>query len=74
MFQFSNKLRFLKSKITIWNKEVFKNVFREKARIENDLGIILDHVMSFEIDAEVAKKQKYIQCYWEILCAREEIY
>ena len=64
----------MKSKISIWNKEVFKNVFHEKARVENDLSLILYHVANFGLNDKVAERQKSLQYYWEILCAREEIY
>jgi hypothetical protein len=45
MYQFQQRLKHVKLRIKIWNKEVFGNIFEEKRRLESDMASIQTKVI-----------------------------
>jgi hypothetical protein len=72
MFQLYKKLQFLKKKIKFWNKNVFKNVFTQKAKVTKELEDIHSHIIIHGLTPDSFVKQRILQTQWEELCGREE--
>ena len=53
MYHFQHKLKALKSKIRMWNKEDFLNIFEDKRRMIGDIEIIHKKGMEIGWDEEM---------------------
>ena len=74
MHQFSMKLKTLKSRIRVWNKTVFKNVFHEKVIVKEQLQEVYQKIIQEGMNEETFLSQKNLQDQWEELSSREEMY
>ena len=68
MYCFQQKLKMLKSKIRIWNKEEFGNIFEDKIRLISELDQLSQKGMTAGWDEDMQRKEKDL---WEQLDARE---
>ena len=57
MFRFPQKLKHIKNKVKIWNKESFGNTFQEKKRVELQL-IDLQQYSMIEWFSDTFKKEE----------------
>ena len=58
MYNFQQKLKVLKVKIRIWNKEDFGNIFEDKKMIVQELTAIQQRGMESGWDQELKEKEK----------------
>ena len=68
------KLKYVKSQIRIWNKQIFKNVFHQKAVVKEQLEEVYNQIIKQGMNDETYSFQKNLQSQWEDLCAKEEMY
>ena len=57
MYNFQQKLKFLKANIRTWNKEYFGNIFVDKKRIVQELAAIQQRGMESGWDQEPKEKE-----------------
>ncbi|XP_057857209.2 uncharacterized protein LOC131066465 [Cryptomeria japonica] len=74
MFRFAKKLSYLKLEIEKWNVLHFKNIFSEKAKIQEELEALNDRVMIGGMDSTTFQKHKSLNSQLEEILSREEIY
>ena len=60
MYQFQQKLKFLKGNIKKWNKESFDNVFHEKQSLENKIKLNQSQVMNSRYSEELRIHEKLL--------------
>jgi hypothetical protein len=59
MYQFQQRLKNVKLRIKIWNKEVFSNIFEEKRRLETEMETIqIEAIAGEQIDKERNKEDQ----------------
>lgn len=71
---FSKKLSVIKDKLKVWNKETFKNIFAEKAKLEGELEALNKKVMVEGMNRMDFLKEKELKSGLSEILAREEIY
>ena len=74
MFRFYKKLQYLKGKIRVQNKQVFKNIFEEKNKVQQELQEINEEIISSSLNPISYSHQKEKQIQWANLCHREKDY
>lgn len=73
MYQLYKKLKFIKVKIKEWNANCFKYIFKEKARVEQELLDLYKIVIKRGMDPSLYDNEKNLKAEVELL-AREECY
>ena len=56
-FKFFKKFQYLKEQLKVWNREVFKNIFVEKLRLEDQLEEVNKVVMQGGMDENLFSKE-----------------
>ena len=74
MYHFQHKLKALKSKIRMWNKEDFLNIFEDKRRLIRDIELIHQGGMKIGWDVGMKEKEKDLLGQLEAKERKEEIY
>ncbi|GLJ37966.1 hypothetical protein SUGI_0772840 [Cryptomeria japonica] len=74
MFTFSKRLQFLKDKLKVWNKVVFKDTFTEKERVEQEMVDLNSHVISHGMKNNKFLKEKSLLAEYEEILVRKECY
>ncbi|XP_059074891.1 uncharacterized protein LOC131874942 [Cryptomeria japonica] len=73
-FCFVKKLLFVKNKLKIWNRDVFKNIFEEKDKIGKELEKLNLIVMEKGMTSIEFEEEKRLKNSLNEILAREEIY
>ncbi|XP_059070528.1 uncharacterized protein LOC131860170 [Cryptomeria japonica] len=73
-FTFLKKLQFIKEQLKQWNRESFRNIFKDKIDLENDLKSLHDHIITKGMDEDSFKREKILSSNYSEVLAREEIY
>ncbi|XP_057828531.1 uncharacterized protein LOC131039709 [Cryptomeria japonica] len=74
MFQLVKKLGFLKSRIKDWNVMHFKNIFGEKARIQEEIEQLNESIIASGLSLAIYDKLKLLNLQLSETLAREESY
>lgn len=74
MFQLVKKLGFLKSRIKDWNVMHFKNIFGEKARIQEEIEQLNENIVASGLSPAIYDKLKLLNLQLSETLAREESY
>ena len=74
MFIFMSKLKYIKGKILIWNKEHFENIFKEKAENEEELINLNKEVIKNSMNNNTFHHEKELLAKQESILAKEEIF
>ena len=74
MFCLITKMKNLKRKIKEWNKEHFKNIFKTKIEIEEELNLLNNEVISKGMDNNKYIKEKELMIKHEEILAKEETF
>ncbi|XP_057816420.1 uncharacterized protein LOC131029792 [Cryptomeria japonica] len=74
MFRLTLKLKEIKHKLLDWNKERFKNIFKEKLRIEKELENVNIEVIRHGMDQVLYETEKRLLGEYEDILANEEIF
>ncbi|XP_059067799.1 uncharacterized protein LOC131858542 [Cryptomeria japonica] len=73
-FCFSQRMKFTKDKIKLWNVASFKNIFSEKIRIEEELDCLNSFIMVNGMSEAYFLKEKKLKIDLAEIFLREEIY
>ena len=65
MFHFQQKLKDLKSKICMWNREEFGNIFEDKKILLNELDLINKQGMEVGWDEGMKVREKDLMRHFE---------
>ncbi|XP_057863998.1 uncharacterized protein LOC131072015 [Cryptomeria japonica] len=68
------RLNFIKNKLKVWNKEVFKNIFEEKTLVESELSNLNEKIIKNGMFQEDYILEKELKSKHAELLAREEVY
>lgn len=68
------KLQHLKKRLKDWNKQVFKNIFKEKIRIEQDTEALDNKVIKNGMFRNDFEKEKWLKNEHKDVLAIEELY
>ncbi|XP_059070595.1 uncharacterized protein LOC131860228 [Cryptomeria japonica] len=74
MFQITLKLKEIKHKLLVWNKERFKNIFEEKLRIEKEMDEVNIEVIMHGMDQLLYNTEKRLLKEYEDILTKEEIF
>lgn len=72
MYKLQGKLRYIKNKIKTWNIIFFGNIFKEKAKIEEQLEQIHKGWITGDSNLETTNKEKNLMQQWQLRCQQEE--
>eukprot|EP00253_Pinus_taeda_P002817 PITA_02817 len=61
MFQFQQKLKYLKGKIEHWNRTTFGNIFQGKANIEQDMKQLQQKIITLGRSDDLAEQEKTLE-------------
>ena len=71
---FFKKLQFLKKKLKLWNREVFKNIFDEKFKIEKKLAHLKNKFNQEGIDENVFIQERELKKVYNKVLHMEETF
>ncbi|GLJ29203.1 hypothetical protein SUGI_0575970 [Cryptomeria japonica] len=71
---FTKKITFIKNQLKIWNREVFKNIFFEKEKVEKQLETLNLKILKNGMEHDDYQKEKILKAELAEILAREEIY
>lgn len=74
MFIFVSKIKMLKEKILIWNRTHFKNIFKEKLDIEEELRKLNQEIIRYGMDYKKYELEKTLLAKQEEILSKEEIF
>lgn len=74
MFIFVSKMKMLKEKILRWNKEHFKNIFKEKLDVENRLKELDQEIIKYGMNNDSYLLEKELLAKQEDILSKEEIF
>lgn len=74
MFQFSQKLLHAKSKLKEWNQENFKNIFKEKAQVKEELSNLNVRIIKRGMRQEEFELEQKLKSELTKMMNREELY
>lgn len=74
MYRLQQRLKTLKNKIKIWNKEEFGNIFEDKTRIEIHLQKVREKVFMFGYIEQLMEEENVLQEQLQAREKQEEIY
>jgi len=74
MFLFMSKLKALKNKLLKWNREHFKNIFKEKHKVEQDLNYLNEEVIKKGMESKIYHKEYKLLATYKDILAKEEIF
>jgi len=74
MYQFQQKLRFLKCHLKRWNRETFGNIFKEQQKLTQDLEILHQKIISEGHTEATLEQERLIHSQLENRRKQEEIY
>lgn len=74
MYRFQQRLKSLKGKIRIWNKEEFRNIFEDKKMIENQLRTLQEEVISHGYSGDLLEREKDLTSQLHQREKQEEIF
>lgn len=73
MFQFQQKLKFLKAQIKIWNKETFGNIFQAQQSLNKEMAELQQHIILEGHNEETLAQELHIHNQLEERRKQEEI-
>ena len=73
MFKLQARLKFIKTKLKAWNREVFGNIFADKQHLEQQLEEIHNTWNQGSILQESINTEKELMQKWNERCKQEEI-
>ena len=73
MYRFQQKIKALKAKICMWNKEELGNIFEDKKQLISDIDLINKKGMEYEWDEDMKVKEKDLLCHLEARERKEGI-
>lgn len=74
IYKVVNKLKIIKQKLILWNKEHFGNIFDKKAQVEAELVEVNELVMRKEMDEALFLREKKLLLEQENILAKEEVF
>lgn len=74
MYIFVSKINMLKEKILNWNKDHFKNVFKEKLETEDKLKTLNQEIIKYGMDYKGYELEKTLLAKQEEILSKEEIF
>lgn len=74
IFKVVNKLKIIKQKLIIWNREYFENMFDKKYQVEEELVEVNEVVMLKGIDEALLLREKELLLEQENILAKEEVF
>ncbi|XP_059067417.1 uncharacterized protein LOC131858252 [Cryptomeria japonica] len=73
-YSFVKRLKFLKEKIKVWNKDTFQNIFAERDRVEEELSLLNSITFTSEMSNDAYHKEINLKKELAEILFREEIY
>ncbi|GLJ40786.1 hypothetical protein SUGI_0843510 [Cryptomeria japonica] len=73
-YSFVKRLKFLKEKIKVWNKDTFKNIFAERNRVEEELSLLNYVTITSGMSNDAYHKEIDLKKELAEILLREEIY
>ncbi|XP_057814415.1 uncharacterized protein LOC131028190 [Cryptomeria japonica] len=67
------KIQFVKEQLKQWNRESFRNIFKDKIDLEKGLKFLHEQIISNGMDEDLFKKEKILSSKYSEVLAREEI-
>jgi len=74
MYRFQQRLKSLKNKLKIWNREEFGNIFEDKSRLESQLQKVTEEVFKSGYNEQLLKEETILQERLQAREKQEEIY
>lgn len=74
MYRFQQRLKTLKNKLKLWNKEEFGNIFEDKTRIEAQLAQLRETIFNSGYTEQLMKEEDILQEQLQDRERQEEIY
>lgn len=74
MYRFQQRLKSLKNKLKIWNKEEFGNIFEDKSRLESQLQKVAEEVFKTGYTDQLMREETILQEQLQAREKQEEIY
>jgi len=72
MYKLQGKLRYIRNKIKAWNVTVFGNIFKEKAKIEEQLEQIHKGWITGDSDLDSGDQENILMQQWQLRCQQEK--
>lgn len=73
MFKLQARVKFIKTKLNAWNREVFGNIFEDKKHLEQQLEDIHNNWIHGSISQDSINIEKELMQKWNERCEKEEI-
>lgn len=74
MFLLHKRLKHIKMKLKVWNKNIFRNIFAGKKSVENKILELNQTLIKEGFDKDKNEQAEKYHLEWEKLCKQEEVF